>query len=97
MAQNITGLSPREAELLTWLAGSGRCIFKLADVREHWPDESLAARTLSRLERLERGVYMLLSLEARPARIWSPDSIVTARGSPSRLPSRTGRPFAIGT
>lgn len=37
MVLNITGLSSREAGLLTWLAGSGRSIFRLADVREHWP------------------------------------------------------------
>lgn len=93
MIQNITGLSPREAELLTWLAGSGRWIFRLADVREHLPDERSAARTLSRLERggwlrrIERGLYMLLPLEAGPERTWTQDSMVigTRLAEPSAI------------
>ncbi len=93
MIRSITGLSPREAELLTWLAGSGRLVFGLGDVREHWPDERSAARTLSRLERggwlrrIERGLYMLLPLEAGPERTWTQDSTVigTRLAEPSAI------------
>jgi predicted transcriptional regulator of viral defense system len=64
------------------LAGTARPVFRLADVQEHWPDVTSAARTLSRLEqggwlkRIERGLYMLVPLEAGPERIWTQDSAI---------------------
>jgi predicted transcriptional regulator of viral defense system len=84
MVSTITGLSTYEAELLTWLAASGRHVFRLAEVQEHWPAQrpTSAARALSRLERggwlarIERGLYMLVPLEAGPERLWSQDSMV---------------------
>ena len=84
MTQTITGLSRREAELLAWLASTDRPVFRLADVQEYWPAESAstAARMLGRLEqggwlrRIERGLYMVLPLEAGPERIWTQDSLV---------------------
>jgi predicted transcriptional regulator of viral defense system len=93
MITTITGLSPREAELLSWLAGTGRPVFRLEDVQEHWPEVTSAARTLSRLEqggwlkRIERGLYMLVPLEAGPDRTWTQDSLVigTRLATPSAI------------
>ncbi len=94
VSYSITGLSPREAELLTWLAGSGRSIFRPADLREHWPEAPALERSLGRLERggwlkrIERGLYMLVPLEAGPDRAWAQDSLV--------IGTRLARPSAIG-
>lgn len=93
MSYSITGLSPREAELLIWLAGSGQSIFRPADLREHWPEEPTLERSLSRLarggwlKRIERGLYMLVPLEAGPERAWAQDSLI--------IGTRLARPSAI--
>jgi predicted transcriptional regulator of viral defense system len=93
MIPTITGLSPREAELLSWLAGAERFVFRLEEVQQHWAGVTSAARTLSRLEqggwlkRIERGLYMLVPLEAGPDRAWTQDSLV--------IGSRLATPAAI--
>lgn len=82
MTQTITGLSPREAEFLSRLAAENRAIFRYAEVADYWPDSATAHRALSRLQRggwlmrIERGLYMLVPLNAGPDRVWTENALV---------------------
>jgi predicted transcriptional regulator of viral defense system len=84
MTGNIKALSAQEAEFLAHLAAEGKDIFSLAEARTYWPMPSYTANVLSRLarkgwvQRLDRGVYMLLPLAAGPERAWSESALVIA-------------------
>jgi predicted transcriptional regulator of viral defense system len=81
---NIGDLSGREAEFLAHLAGSGRTLFSVAEAHAFWNDATYVRNVLSRLvrkgwlQRLERGRYMVIPLEAGPKRTWSEDALVIA-------------------
>lgn len=83
-AQNITGLSRKEALFLSSLAEQKRTIFRFADALKFWTEPSAARSTLSRLhnggwvKRIERGLYMVIPLDAGPARAWAESSLVVA-------------------
>ncbi len=74
MTHNINGLSTQQAEFLSHLAASGKNIFSTQQAQAYWGSSAYAANVLSRLvrkgwlQRLERGVYMLLPLAAGPER-----------------------------
>jgi predicted transcriptional regulator of viral defense system len=84
MTGNIQNLSAQEAEFLTRLAAEGKDVFSIAEVRTYWPTPAYTANVLSRLvrkgwlQRLDRGVYMLLPLAAGPERAWSESALVIA-------------------
>jgi predicted transcriptional regulator of viral defense system len=84
MTPTITGLSPREADFLARLAASGQTVFGYEELQAAWQGSSPVYRTLSRLhkggwiERIERGRYLLLPLEAGPDRLWSESALVVA-------------------
>lgn len=84
MSKTVTGLSAREAEFLTRFASEGRRIFTTDQAREFWGDAAYTGNILGRLEkggwlyRLERGVYMIVPLEAGPERVWSESALVIA-------------------
>lgn len=84
MSQTITGLSPKEAEFLTQFAAQNKGIFTIAQAREFWNAAAYTSSALGRLEnggwlhRLERGVYMIVPLEAGPERAWSESALVIA-------------------
>ena len=72
------GLSEREAHLLRSLASTGRDLFTIAQARQALgPDASYAANILYRLaakrwlQRIERGKYRLIPLEAGPEAQWA--------------------------
>jgi predicted transcriptional regulator of viral defense system len=84
MAKNISSLSSDESVFLTTLAGQGRTIFTVEDAYAHWGDENRARAHLHELvtkrwiERLERGKYIIIPLEAGPEREWSENPFIIA-------------------
>jgi predicted transcriptional regulator of viral defense system len=81
---NITGLGQREAEFLSRLAQRGDTLFTTRQAQEFWGGPVLTSQALHRLqrkgwiERLARGVYMVVPLAAGPERHWAEDSFVVA-------------------
>lgn len=84
MTKNVTGLSAEESSFLATLAGQGRTIFTVADAREIWQEPNLTRVRLHELEekgwieRLQRGHYLIIPLEAGPEREWSENPFVIA-------------------
>ena len=84
MTTNVTSLSSDESVFLTTLAGQGRTIFTVEDAYAHWGDENRARVHLHELaakgwiERLERGKYIIIPLEAGPEREWSENPFIIA-------------------
>ena len=83
-AQNITGLSRNEAAFLSFLAEKEQAIFRFSDALEFWQDAPATRSALSRLQqgnwlkRIERGLYMVVPLDAGPGRMWAENSLVIA-------------------
>lgn len=81
MTRTITELGPREAEFLATMAGSSKDIFRLEEAEAFWGAGQTTRKALSRLEtkgwleRLERGTYLLVPLEAGLSREWSEDPL----------------------
>jgi predicted transcriptional regulator of viral defense system len=84
VTHTIRELSAREAEFLARLAAEGQTLFSTAEAQAWWGDSGYTANVLSRLvdkgwlQRLERGLYMLIPLEAGPERAWSESALVIA-------------------
>ena len=84
MINTSTTLGPRERLFLTSLAGEGKRVVHFAEALPYWPSAHQTRKALSRLERkgwlrrLERGVYLLIPLEAGPEGKWSEDPLVIA-------------------
>ena len=81
MTRTITALGPRQAEFLATMAGAGRDVFKIDEAVGFWDSPQYARNELAQLEtkgwleRLERGRYLIVPLEAGPDREWSEDSL----------------------
>lgn len=81
MTRTITELGPRQAEFLTTMAGSGRDVFAAEDALGFWGSEQYARNELAQLEskgwleRLEKGRYLIIPLEAGVEREWSEDPL----------------------
>jgi predicted transcriptional regulator of viral defense system len=81
MTRTITHLGAGESKLLTTLAGDGRSLFTVEDAALIWQSREGARQALSRLEakgwvdRLERGSYMIVPLEAGPDGQWTEDAL----------------------
>ena len=84
VTKNVTGLSTEESSFLATLAGQGRTIFTTADAHEIWQEPNSARVRLHELEkkgwieRLQRGRYLIIPLEAGPEREWSENPFVIA-------------------
>jgi predicted transcriptional regulator of viral defense system len=72
-------------ELLSWLAASGRTVFTMADALEHWPGRrgtlwDLLARLADRgwVERLSRGRYLIIPVEAGLSKQYTLPAMVLA-------------------
>lgn len=82
MPRTITELGPREAEFLATMAGSAKDVFAFEDAERFWGPGQMTRNVLSRLEskgwleRLERGKYLLVPLQAGVGREWSEDPLV---------------------
>lgn len=81
MTRDITHLGPGESKLLTTLAGEGRTLFTVEDAALIWESREGAKQAVSRLEakgwvdRVERGSYMIVPLEAGPDGRWTEDAL----------------------
>lgn len=77
-------LSVQESDLLSRLAAKGKSIFSTDEAEEVWQGSTSIHVVLHRLEkkgwlqRLDRGVYLLIPLEAGPDRFWSESPLVIA-------------------
>jgi predicted transcriptional regulator of viral defense system len=82
--QNIISLSHAEATFLTELAAQGKDIFTTRDAYRILGSGKPTRDTLERLvdkgwlERVERGRYLIVPLEAGPERVWTEDALVLA-------------------
>jgi predicted transcriptional regulator of viral defense system len=81
MTRTITELGPREAEFLATMAAGGHDVFTFEKAAGFWGGGQYARNSLATLEhkgwleRLERGRYMLVPLEAGTDRTWSEDPL----------------------
>lgn len=77
-------LSKQETEFLTTFSASGKRVFTYQQAADYWQSKVAATNTLGRLvrkgwlQRLERGLYMIIPLEAGPERLWSENALVLA-------------------
>ena len=77
-------LGPRERLFLTSVASEGKRIINFEEALPYWSSAHQTRKALSRLEnkgwlqRLERGLYLLIPLEAGPGGNWSEDPLVIA-------------------
>jgi predicted transcriptional regulator of viral defense system len=77
-------LSKQETEFLTTFSASGKRIFTYKQATDYWQSKVAATNTLGRLvrkgwlQRLDRGLYMIIPLEAGPERLWSENALVLA-------------------
>lgn len=80
----ITGLGQKEAEFLAGLAQRGMTLFTTRQAQEFWGEPAVTSQAIFRLQRkgwiqrLARGLYMLVPLAAGPERHWAEDSFVIA-------------------
>lgn len=81
MTRTITELGPRQAEFLATMASSGREIFTIEDASGFWGAGQYVRNVLASLEskgwleRLEKGRYLIIPLEAGTSREWSEDPL----------------------
>lgn len=77
MLKNINELGPREAEFISVFASKGKKFFTTKEAIEFWKNIKLTKKKLSVLQRkgwidrIERGKYLVIPLEAGPQRQWS--------------------------
>lgn len=77
-------LSQQETDFLTTFAASGKRIFTLDQAVEYFQSKNTAKNTLHRLtrkkwlQRLDRGLYLIIPLEAGPERQWSESAYIIA-------------------
>jgi predicted transcriptional regulator of viral defense system len=82
--RNIAGLSQVAASFLSSLAGREQTVFRFREALDFWQDPAAARSALSRLQRngwlqrIERGLYMLIPLDAGPQRVWTENALVIA-------------------
>ena len=81
---NLISLSDAEASFLTTLAASGKQIFATKDAYDVLGKSKATRDALARLvdkgwlERIEKGKYLIVPLEAGPDRTWTEDAHVIA-------------------
>jgi len=85
MIRNVTELGPREAEFLSRMAAFEHGVFTSAKASQFWGNANYAKSVLHELskkgwvQRLMRGTYLVIPLEAGPARLWSETAAVVAQ------------------
>lgn len=83
--RNIISLSNAEASFLTTVAGRGKEIFTTEDAYHVLGERKATRDALDRLvgkgwlERIEKGKYLIVPLEAGPDRLWTADAFVLAQ------------------
>ena len=107
MTGNVTELrserlGSQARRFLTAVAGANRRLFRVEQAFDFWPSKPLALQALSRLvqagwlERVERGLYIVIPLEAGPEGRWSEDSRLLPRISRRTARWPTGLRCIIG-
>jgi predicted transcriptional regulator of viral defense system len=82
VTRTIRALGAKEADFLSRLAGAGQGIFSTTQAQDFWGNPDYTTNVLSRLvrkgwlQRLERGLYMVIPLEAGPERTWTESALV---------------------
>ncbi|MEI6291227.1 MAG: type IV toxin-antitoxin system AbiEi family antitoxin domain-containing protein [Chloroflexota bacterium] len=77
-------LSQQETTFLTHFSASGKKLINFDEAEEYFRSRIAAVNTLGRLarkgwlQRLERGLYLIIPLEAGPERTWSENSFLIA-------------------
>jgi len=77
-------LGPQARRFLATMASGGRRLLRTEEAYEFWPSTDVARQALSRLvrsgwlERIERGLYLIVPLEAGPEGHWTEDPMVIA-------------------
>jgi predicted transcriptional regulator of viral defense system len=80
----MSSLTPKESEFLLKIAEKGLSIISFEQAQELWSPPERAPDALYRLaqkgwlRRLERGLYLLIPLEAGPARAWTESGLIIA-------------------
>jgi len=75
---------PQARRFLATMAGGGRRLLRTEEAYEFWPSKDVARQALSRLvrsgwlERIERGLYLIVPLEAGAEGHWTEDPMVIA-------------------
>ena len=81
---HVGKLGPRARQFLAIMAGTDRRLFRAEEAAKFWSSRKTASDALSRLvddgwlERIERGLYLIVPLEAGPERKWTEDPKVIA-------------------
>ena len=84
MQKNITELGPKEAKFISLFAAKNNGFFSAREAIQFWKSKKLTYNLLWRLEkkgwieRLEKGKYLVIPLEAGPKREWSGDAYAIA-------------------
>ena len=84
MSERNGRLGPQEQRFLREVAGSGMRIFRTEQAYPHFASKARARKALSRLEskgwlmRLERGLYLIVPLEAGPEGMWAENPLAIA-------------------
>lgn len=84
MTKRMEKFGPNARRFLAAMAEQDKRVFKLEDALPYWSSPHMARKALSRLEksgwleRIERGLYMIVPLEAGPEGRWSEDPLVLA-------------------
>lgn len=77
MSADAEMFGPNARRFLAAMAEQDKRVFNLEDALPYWPSPHMARKALSRLvkgswlERIERGLYMIVPLEAGPEGRWS--------------------------
>jgi predicted transcriptional regulator of viral defense system len=83
-ADRMGRLGPKARQFLATMAGTDRRLFRAEEAVKFWSSRQTASDALSRLvddgwlERIERGLYLIVPLEAGPERRWTGDPKVIA-------------------
>lgn len=84
MGKNIAELGPREAKFISLFASKNNGFFNIENAISFWKNKQMAYDLLWRLqkkgwiERIEKGKYLVIPLEAGPQRQWSADTFMIA-------------------
>lgn len=84
MSTNAESFRSNARRFLAAMAEQDKRVFGLEDALPYWSSSHMARKALSRLvksgwlERIERGLYMILPLEAGPEGRWSEDPLILA-------------------
>jgi len=84
VTRNHGKLAPNARRFLAAIAAKEKRVFSIEDAIPYWSSPHQARKALSRLqrngwiERLERGLYLIVPLEAGPERRWTEDPLVLA-------------------